>query len=610
MSAPSPDDRRQESLALAMDASSDGFYDLDLPTGRMTLSPGYGQILGRPGLAGDVDLKEVAALVEPTHLPAIRADMTELRAGTRDRFAWEYQVRMPDGSLRWVKCVGKVVERAPDGRARRASGKITDVHARKTAEQALHEEQARLRAYFESPGVGIAITSPEKGWLEVNEAACTMLGYTREELGCRTWLDLTHPDDVAPDVAEFDRLLAGEIDGYSLDKRFRRKDGTFVWTMLSVSCVRNPDRSVKYTVGILKDIGERKRVEAELLLAKEAAEQATRAKSEFLANMSHEIRTPLNGVIGMLSLALRTALTPEQEEYVRTAHGSAESLLHILSDILDLSKIEAGKLELESAPFGLRAAVDRVSRPISARAGQKGLAYDVKVDPATPDRFVGDPWRLGQILNNLLANAVRFTEHGAVSLHVTGSETRPGVAELLFTVRDTGIGIEPARIPAIFQPFSQADGSITRRFGGTGLGLAICKQLAERMGACVGVESVPGSGSVFKLVARFVIEGTGSTTEATSAATQARPAAAVPPRRVLLAEDNPVNQFLARRLLEDAGHAVETVANGQEAVARARSGAFDVILMDVQMPIMGGLEAIEGSAPRRARAVGEAASSR
>ena len=501
-----------------MDASADGFYDLDLPTGRMTLSPGYGQILGRPGLAGDVDLKEVAALVEPTHLPAIRADMTELRAGTRDRFAWEYQVRMPDGSLRWVKCVGKVVERAPDGRARRASGKITDVHARKTAEQALHEEQARLRAYFESPGVGIAITSPEKGWLEVNEAACTMLGYTREELGHRTWLDLAHPDDVAPDVAEFDRLLAGEIDGYSLDKRFRRKDGTFVWTMLSVSCVRNPDRSVKYTVGMLKDIGERKRVEAELLLAKEAAEQATRAKSEFLANMSHEIRTPLNGVIGMLSLALRTALTPEQEEYVRTAHGSAESLLHILSDILDLSKIEAGKLELESAPFGLRAAVDRVSRPISARAGQKGLRLRSEGGPghARPARRGSLAPRPDPEQPPRECGPLHRARGGP--LHVTGSETRPASRSSLHGPghRDRHrAGAHPGHLPALL-PGRRVDHPALRR---DRLRLAICKQLAERMGACVGVESVPE-----RAASSSSWPGSrstdGSTTEATSAATQ------------------------------------------------------------------------------------------
>jgi PAS domain S-box-containing protein len=589
VSGPSNEDAyrlRQERQALMMEASSDGFFDLDLPSDRIWLSPRYGAILGRPELAGDTTLAHLSALVEPSHLPAIRSDVAALRSGERDHLTWEYRVRMPDGSLRWVQCRGKVVERDGGGIARRVAGSLTDVQDRKAAEEKLQEKEARFRAYFESPAVGIAVTSPEKGWLQANDAICSMLGYTRDELRKLTWLELTHPEDVADDVAEFERLLAGEIDGYSLDKRFRRKDGTFVWAMLSVSCVRNPDRSVKYAIAILNDIGRRKRAQIELVGAKEAAEQASRAKSEFLANMSHEIRTPLNGVIGMLSLALKTGLTPEQREYVEIAHGSAGSLLHVLSDILDLSKIEAGRMEFESAPFSLRGTVERVVRPVATRAGQKGLRFTADVESGLPDGFLGDGWRLGQILNNLLSNAVRFTERGSVALLVSGGLVRPGVAEVVFTVRDTGIGIEPVRIPAIFKPFAQADGSITRRFGGTGLGLAICKQLADRMGACVGVESTPGAGSVFKLVIRLSVALEAIEPEAPVA--KVRPVA----RRILLAEDNPVNQLLAVRLLEAAGHEVVTAANGQEAIDRLGERGFDLVLMDVQMPVLDGLDAM------------------
>ena len=583
--------RSQERLALVMEGSADGFYDVDYPANRISVSARYREIIGRPELPDQIPLGDLGGFIEPSHLPGIRASMKELSTGAKDRLSWEYQVRMPGGGLRWVQVRGKVVARDPGGRALRVSGTLTDIEERMVAAEELRENEAKFRAYFQTPNVGIAITSPEKGWLEANDAICTMLGYTQDELRKLTWLELTHPDDVADDVAEFDRLLAGEIDRYSLDKRFRRKDGMFVWTMLSVSCVRNQDGTVKYSVAILKDIGRRKRVQMELVGAKEAAEQATRAKSEFLANMSHEVRTPLNGVLGMLTLALRTELTPAQREYVQTAATSAESLLHVLSDILDLSKIEAGKLDLESVTFSVAALVDRVTRPIAARAAQKGLRFDCRVAPGTVDDLVGDPWRIGQILNNLLSNAVRFTERGSVELDVSAVEASPGTAELVFNVRDTGIGIEPSRIRQIFEPFSQADGSITRRFGGTGLGLAICRELADRMGACVGVESVLGKGSTFRMVGRLPVSSVPAETGAATTGGTVAPART--PRKVLLAEDNPVNRLLAVRLLTEAGHTVVTAENGREALDRMAEGGFDVVLMDLQMPVMGGIEAME-----------------
>jgi PAS domain S-box-containing protein len=583
--------RSQERLALALEGSADGFFDCDFATRRIYLSARYRQILGRPEMEAEARLDDLVAWTEPSDLSAIRADIVALDSGAADRFAWEFRFRLPDGSPRWVQQRGKVVQRDPTGKARRVSGTLTDVNDRRSAEEALRERETRLRAYFDTPAVGISITSPGKDYVEVNDAACAMLGYSREELSGMTWLEITHPDDVGADLEQFDRVLAGEIDAYALDKRFIRKDGSVVWTLLSVNSVRRPDGSMAYIVALLNDIGKRKRAEEELRAAKVVAEEASRAKSDFLANMSHEIRTPMNGIIGMLALALRTDLSADQREYLQTASVSAEALLHVLSDILDLSKVEAGRLELESVPFSLRTVIARVTAPVAARARQKGLRFEVELGGGVPDELSGDPWRLGQILNNLLSNAVRFTERGGVSLSVNGGEVRAGVAELTFEVRDSGIGIEPDRIAVIFRPFAQADSSITRRFGGTGLGLAISQQLAERMGACVGVESTPGAGSVFRLVVRLPVGGHGHVPLALAANPPAP--APVAPRRILLAEDNPVNQLLATRLLENAGHIVVLARNGKEAVDLLSAGAFDVVLMDIQMPVMGGLEAIE-----------------
>jgi CheY-like chemotaxis protein len=309
-----------------------------------------------------------------------------------------------------------------------------------------------------------------------------------------------------------------------------------------------------------------------------------------MAHVSHDLLTPLNGIIGMLTLVLRTGLTPEQEEYLRNAAGAAEALQDYLSDLLDLSSLEAGTLETESLGFSLRAVVDRVTAPAARAMEANGLAFASRIEPGCPDDLLGDPWRIGQVLSKLLANAARFTDRGAVTLDVAGREVRPGLAEVVVTVRDTGPGIPPERIPGIFRPFEQVDGSVTRRFGGSGLGLAIGHQLAERMGACLGVESLPGHGSVFKLVLRLPVARRQARQEAAAPLLELVPE--VGPRRVLLAEDNRINQLLVVRLLEGAGHEVATAETGQEALDLLAQGSFDVVLMDLQMPVMGGLEAI------------------
>jgi signal transduction histidine kinase/ActR/RegA family two-component response regulator len=339
-------------------------------------------------------------------------------------------------------------------------------------------------------------------------------------------------------------------------------------------------------------VGQQKR-EIERLL--DEAKEVSRHKSEFLANMSHEIRTPMNGVLGMTNLVLATQLTEEQREYLETACLSADSLLTVLNDILDFSKIEAGRLDLNPIDFSLRECLEQIGRMLGLQVASKKLEYSVSVAEDVPDRLVGDPDRLRQILLNLLGNAIKFTERGTVSLEVRREPALDGVT-LLFAVRDSGVGIPPDKQDLIFDAFRQADGSTTRKYGGTGLGLAICSRLVELMGGAIWVESEPGRGSTFRFSARLgvVTEVPGEMDEQArklAMAVMAFNPEPLDPLRVLLAEDNPVNQRLASKLLEKRGHSVTVTATGRGALERIREENFDVVLMDVQMPDMDGLEA-------------------
>jgi PAS domain S-box-containing protein len=481
-----------------------------------------------------------------------------------------------------------------------------DISQRKRDEQQLRLSESRLNMALEAAQDGLWDWNLAAGEVYLSPRWLTQLGYdsrrtvvTAEEVNA-----LTHPDDLPGVKRGAAAHLRGETTVYEREFRVKDASGGWSWVLLRGRVVeRDAKGRALRMLGTVSDFTARKRQEAELRRAKEDAERANRAKSEFLANVSHEIRTPMNGILGMVELALDDSLAPQQRDRLRLVQDSARSLLAIINDLLDLSKIEAGKVTINPSRFALRDEVILTSRSLAMRAREKGLRLTCSIDPAVPTHVIGDPDRLRQVLVNLVGNAVKFTELGGIAIRVQrapGSELR-----VLFEIADTGIGIASDRLEAIFAPFEQADLSTTRRFGGTGLGLTISSRLVRLMGGAIKVTSQVGVGSTFTFDALF--EASEDTTPLRKPTPPVRPARLVGERalQILLAEDNAINQRVAQEILQRAGHHVTIVADGRAAVEAVTARPYDLVLMDVQMPIMDGwqaTEAIRRSPDPRARA--------
>ena len=469
----------------------------------------------------------------------------------------------------------------------------TDNTARKLVEaeqeklaQRLRDQQFYTRSLIESNIDALMTTDPAGIITDVNKQMEALTGCTRDELiGAAFKSFFTEPDRAAAAIKLV--LREQKVTDYELTAQDR--DGRQTVVSYNATTFHDRDRNLQGVFAAARDVTERKQVETELKLAKALAESASRTKSDFLASMSHEIRTPMNSIMGIADLLAKTTLTPEQDKFVRIFQRSGENLLNLINDILDLSKVEASQLELEKTGFSLHDHLEKISEMVAPRAQEKGLALSITIAPDVPMELVGDPTRLRQVLLNLLSNAIKFTHAGSVALDVTAGPATEGSPVLQFTVTDTGIGIPVEKLGGVFERFTQADTSMTRRFGGSGLGLTICRQLIELMGGLIWVESALGEGSTFSILVPFELWNLADHPAVEPVDVDLDPG--LPAMRILLAEDSPDNCTIILAYVAHTPYVVDIAETGARVCEMFKAGRYDLVLMDRQMPVMDGLTA-------------------
>jgi two-component system sensor histidine kinase/response regulator len=584
--------RAEEALAASeglfrsvFDSAQIGIGIFNIQTGKQITNRALHEILGysQEELSHTEQWDEI---VHPDDRASGARRYADLVLGTSDKDEWVQRYIRRDGRIVIGRGRFKLV-RDPSGKPQYVVGLSEDITERRRAEEALGASERLFRSIFENAQIGISFYKIDTQGIFPNRALQETLGYTEKELGrLEKWDEITHPDDRASCAERYAELVQGKREKDEWEQRLVHRDGRIVLTSVRFTLIRDAEGRPQYVAALQEDITERKRLQAELVTAKEVAEAATKAKSAFLANMSHEIRTPMNAILGMTHLALKTELTPRQRDYLAKAKAAAQSLLGIINDILDFSKIEAGKLGMENTDFRLDSVLENLSSVVSQKAHDKNLEFLI-ASPRDLAELVGDPLRLGQILINLVNNAVKFTEHGEVVVTAAIQERVADRIKLKFSVRDSGIGMTPEQTARLFQAFSQADTSTTRKYGGTGLGLSISKRLVEMMGGEIWVESTYGAGSTFLFTAWFAM---GSAEQK-----QNRLVPDLAGIRALVVDDNALASEFLTEALRALALKVDSVSSGEialreMAVADLRD-PYQVVFMDWHMPGMDGLEA-------------------
>ncbi len=583
----------QQTLNIALGASNTGIWQYALNTKgskNVYMSDQWFKQVGysRGDFKEDDDVFDL--IIHPEDKASAYQAIEDHEKGLTETYEVEFRLIAKDGSHRWILSKGQAVERDAEGNPTHLTGAHLDITERKKAETELQSLQQTLNIALEASNTGIWKINPiTMEPIYYGDQWFKQLGYNRSDFSPeQNVFDLLlHSDDGHIVNEALDEHKAGRTEGFQAEFRFKAKDGSWKWIQSKGQIVEWDDIKVPTLMtGAHLDITERKHMEQVLHSAKEEAEAATKSKSEFLANMSHEIRTPMNAIMGMTYLALQTELTGKQEDYLNKVHISAMSLLGLINDILDFSKIEAGKLDIESIDFDLNEILDNVSTLIGLKAHEKGLELLFQTHLDVPIRLRGDPLRIGQILVNLSNNAVKFTGEGEIVISTKLIQQTQDQISLQFTVRDTGIGLTPEQIGKLFQEFSQADTSTSRKYGGTGLGLTISKRLVEMMGGKIWIESETGKGSsfIFTIVFDHPLEE------------PQKPAidlAELEGLHVLVVDDNKTSRQIFQDLLESFSFQVSLATTGEEAleILQTEQESYPLVIMDWEMPGMGGLKA-------------------
>ncbi|GAB2893975.1 hypothetical protein GCM10027046_23670 [Uliginosibacterium flavum] len=579
----------RQHLANVVDGTNAGTWEWNVQTGEVKLNERWAQMIGYTlAELSPISIQTWEALIHPDDFVRTGELLVQHFNNTLPYFASEFRMRHKNGKWVWIASHGRLFSHTAEGLPEWIAGTQVEITEQKRLTQSLIDLKGALDAH-----AIVAITDKAGRITYANNKFCEVSGYSLDELLGKDHRIINSGHHPKYFFAELWQTIGS---GHAWRGQIcnQAKSGRLYWVDTTIAPILDMDGKPEQYIAIRYEITDAKLHEERLLEAKEAAERANRAKSEFLANMSHEIRTPMNAIMGLTQLVLNTPLQPQQQDYLEKVFGSSRSLLGILNDILDYSKIEAGQLELSLTPLSPHALFADVTDLFGSEIERKGLKLLVHIAPDVPQAVVGDPLRLGQILNNLIGNAIKFTEHGEIQLQLELMTKTGTGSSLRFSVKDSGIGLSPEQSARIFQAFAQADNSITRRFGGTGLGLSICQRLVSLMGGEITVSSEPGKGANFSFTVALqeAPHHTSDSAHTHSSSTGLNDACqSFAGARVLLVEDNRINQLVAIGMLKQHGVEPVVVEHGGLAVEAVAQECFDLILMDQHMPTMDGCEA-------------------